>query len=425
MSHHDAIVIGSGVGGLVAAAQLVLRGRRPVVLEREARLGGRFSTVERDGFKLPTGAVAIETVGPFWETFAELGIDPGLRIPDPAVRVRVRGRDLAPGAAVWDHLIKRVTKAAGSIAEGVARREDIDDAVMLDAWVRRYTRSATVHSLFQSLAAAIFTVNADELPASVFFRNLRETGGYKRYGFAPHGNATIAEALAAAITARGGEVRTRCEVTVIEADADRALAVRVGGERLTADVVVSNAGPRATAALVDGPAAPGFAERVRDVRSTSLLALAFSTTEPVVPCPGIWAFTDTRRLCNLANLTATCPELAPPGRTLYEAYSAPRPSVGGAFDEALERQLLEQDLREVIHEFDSADVVGFKAMRGERAPAQHSAPGFDLDVRTPLANLVEVGDGVKPYGWIGTTACARSAQLAVDALIELPYQSVG
>jgi phytoene dehydrogenase-like protein len=287
---------------------------------------------------------------------------------------------------------------------------------MLDAWVRRYTRSATVHSLFQSLAAAIFTVNADELPAGIFFRNLRETGGYKRYGFAPQGNLAIAQALAAAITARGGEVRTCCEVTAIEADADRVLAVRAGDERLTADVVISNAGPRATAALVVGPSAARFADRVRDVRSTSLLALAFSTTEQVVPHPGIWAFTDTRRLCNLANLSATCPELAPPGRTLYEAYSTPRPSVGGAFDEAYERQLLEQDLREAIHGFDGADVVGFKAMRGERAPAQQCAPGFDLNVRTPLVNLFEVGDGVKPHGWIGTTACARSAQLAVREL---------
>jgi phytoene desaturase len=416
MSHHDAIVIGSGVGGLVAAAHLALRGRRPLVLEREQRLGGRFSTVERDGFKLPTGAVAIETGGPFWETFIELGIGPGLRVPDPAVRVRVRGRDLAPGAAVWDHLIKRVTKAAGLVAEGVALREDVDDAVMLDAWVRRYTRSTTVHSLFQSLSAAIFTVNANELPAGIFFRNLRETGGYKKFGFAPHGNVVIAEALADAIVERGGEVRTGCEVTAIEADADRAIGVRLGHERLTSDAIVSNAGPRATAALVEGPSAQGFADRVRSVRSTSLLALAFSTTESVVPHPGIWAFTDTRRLCNLANLSATCPELAPPGRTLYEAYSAPRPSVGGAFDEATERTLLESDLRDVVPGFEHATVVRFKAMRGEDTPAQRCAPGADLDVRTPLTNLVEVGDGVKPYGWIGTTACARSAQLAVAAL---------
>jgi hypothetical protein len=60
----------------------------------------------------------------------------------------------------------------------------------------------------------------------------------------------------------------------------------------------------------------------------------------------------------------------------------------------------------------------FKAMRGLSAPAQQCVPGHDLSVETPIPNLVEVGDGVKPYGWIGTTACAQTARLAVDALLK-------
>jgi hypothetical protein len=147
-----------------------------------------------------------------------------------------------------------------------------------------------------------------------------------------------------------------------------------------------------------------------------MLALAFSSDHEIVPHPGIWAFTDTERLCNLANLAATCPELAPPGRTLYEAYSAPRPSVGGEYDADAERSLLEADLTKMIPGFEQADVVLFKAMRGDLTPAQQVRPGYDLDVRTPVANIVESGDGVKPYGWIGTTACAQTGRLAIDAL---------
>ena len=60
----DVVVIGAGVGGLVAAARLVLAGHRPLLLEATDRLGGRFSTIEKDGFRLPTGAVAVETAGP-------------------------------------------------------------------------------------------------------------------------------------------------------------------------------------------------------------------------------------------------------------------------------------------------------------------------------------------------------------------------
>ena len=421
---HDVVVIGAGVGGLVAAARLVLAGQRPLVIEATQRLGGRFSTIEQDGFKLPTGAVAVETSGPFWETFAELGIDPQLQVPDPPVLIHVRGRDLRPGAAVWQHMIARVTKNAGRIAEGIAEgvAGDADEAMTLEEWARRYTRSRTVLSLFQSLAASIFTVNADELPAGVFFRNLRETGGYKRFGFAPDGNAAVAEAIADAVVARGAQVMRGTAATALELDGDRVTAVhaeRADGTmvRLPAPAVVSNTGPRATARLLAGTRArDAFERRVRDVQTTSMLALAFSTRRPIIRHPGIWAFTDTERLCNLANLGATCPRLAPAGRTLYEAYGVPRPSVGGEYDADAERAILERDLHRMIPGFGEAEVVLFKAMRGDVTPAQQARPGYDLDVRTPIANLVEVGDGVKPYGWIGTTACAQTARQAVDAL---------
>jgi phytoene desaturase len=425
---YDIIVIGGGAGGLTAAARATLAGFRPLLLEANDRLGGRFSTIEQDGYLLPTGAVAIELGGPFFETFQLLGIDPQLRMPDPPVMIRVRGRDLRPGAHVWNHMIKRVTKAAGAIAEGLsrARDEETGQDITLEAWVKRYTRSATMLSLFQSLAASIFTVNADELPAGAFFKLLRETGGYKRFGYAPRGNVVLANALAAAAEERGGETRTGWRATSIVIENGQAVGVTAQGpdgqeERFAARAVISNVGPRATARLVDDDSLnAAFAERVRGVQTTSMLTLAFSAEEEIVPHPGIWTFTDTERLCNLANLTATCPDLAPPGRTLYEAYSAPRPSVGGEFDADEERSLLEADLRRCVPGFERSKVVLFKVMRGDLAPAQQCSPGYDPDIRTPVENLIEVGDGVKPYGWIGTTACAETARLAIEALVEGP-----
>jgi hypothetical protein len=103
---------------------------------------------------------------------------------------------------------------------------------------------------------------------------------------------------------------------------------------------------------------------------------------------------------------------------LYEAYSCPRPSVGGEFDEAYERGLLEADLRKQIEGYaEKAEVVHFKVMRGALTPAQQCQPGFDPDQRTPLDNVIEVGDGVKPFGWIGTTACAETARRATEILV--------
>jgi phytoene dehydrogenase-like protein len=189
--------------------------------------------------------------------------------------------------------------------------------------------------------------------------------------------------------------------------------------RIEASAVLSNAGPRNTARLVRGTSAEtAFAERVRGTEPTAMLALAFSTSHDILPeTPGFLNFTGTQRLCTLAHLSATCPDLAPPGRTLIEAYSVPRPGIGERYDLAQERRLLEDDLRKHLQGFESAEIIHFKAMSGEEHPAHQMAPGQDPGVRTPIANLMDVGDGVKPPGWIGTTACALTGRLAAEALL--------
>src|SRR5512145_61035 len=62
-SGYDAIVIGSGIGGLTAAAALAKRGRRVVVLERHTQLGGQTQTFQRREYTFATGVHYIGGVG--------------------------------------------------------------------------------------------------------------------------------------------------------------------------------------------------------------------------------------------------------------------------------------------------------------------------------------------------------------------------
>ena len=54
---YDCVVVGSGVGGSCAAAMMAHYGYKVLLVEKRANLGGRFSTMEIDGFRCPTGAL--------------------------------------------------------------------------------------------------------------------------------------------------------------------------------------------------------------------------------------------------------------------------------------------------------------------------------------------------------------------------------
>ena len=205
----------------------------------------------------------------------------------------------------------------------------------------------------------------------------------------------------------------------IEDGAVRAVVVRRGDEtiRVVSDCVVSNAGPKGTLALAGANAfSADYVRRVADLRPAANIVYNFASREPLVSAPGIVTFGRTRRLCNMATMTAACPELAPPGWHLYVAYAVPKPALGD-FDSEAEKALGLEDLREQFPGFDrKAKMLSIRVMRDDW-PAQRACAGYDLQRETEVRGLWQVGDAVKDYGNGGTQACAETARLVVDAIM--------
>lgn len=424
-SHYDCIVLGAGAGGLSAAARLASAGRKVLVLERLERVGGRAGSELIDGFIVNVGAIAIELGSTFEETFQLLEVPLDIREPNPATVFRIKGKLINVSKGGWGMLLGGFTKKAAKIGAKFsdARGGDLPEASLsTEQWLRKYTSSATVHAIFRNLCAAIFAVNADELPARAFLTYFAVKGAFKRFGFCPRGTQGIWDDLADGIRRHGGEIRLGCPVTGLTVEAGRVTGVTVaaeGGEQtLAATTVISNIGPLATASL-DGAGALGeeYLRRARDtLRPAANIVVNFATRERLVDAPGLITFGRTRRLCNMGELTATCPELAPSGWYQYVAYGVPRPALGD-FDEEEEIEQTLQDLRDEFPGFADAKMLSVRVMRGDW-PAQRSCAGFDMPQDTPLPNLWQVGDGVKDYGDGGTQACALTAKWAAERAME-------
>lgn len=420
----DAVVIGAGAGGLCATARLAKAGFSTLLLETHDRLGGRAATEEIEGFKVNIGAIAIELGGVFEETFDSVGAPLDIRVPAVGNAFFLDGKVVDVGRGGWGLLLGGLTKQAARILDkfAEARAGNLPDGRQSTAdWLSGYTRNETVHAIFRNLCAAIFACNADELPARAFLTYFTSKGAFKRFGFCPRGTVGVWEDLAAAARRHGADIRLSTPVQKIEIENGRVRGVvaRQAGKdiRIEADIVISNAGPKQTVALGSAERFPAeYVGLVRDrLRPAANIVINFASREPLLQAPGIVTFGKTRRLCNMANMTATCPELAPVGWHLYVAYAVPIPSLGD-FDAETETKHALADLREQFPGFESAKLLSVRVMRDEW-PTQRSCAGYDLPRATGVNGLWCVGDAVKEYGNGGTQACAETAKLVVEQVL--------
>ncbi len=330
----DALVIGAGAGGLCAAARLSHLGYRTLLVESRDRVGGRASTVEEEGFLVNTGAVAIEYGGVLEETFRTVGAPFDIRVPEPATLFRLKGRNVDITGGGWGKLINGVTKKGAGLLDslGSARHGDLpDEELTVKAWLSGFTKNKTIHALFRNLCAAIFAVNSDEMPAKAFLTYFIQKGAFRRFGFSPTGTLGLMRGLADVVE-KNGEVWLDTSVTALHVEDGRVAGATLSRAGTTVEVrpsiVISNAGPAATVALCGREQfdADYLARMDRDLKATANIVVNVASREPLLDIPGIVTFGITRRLCNLANLTATCPELAPEGWHLAVAYGVPDPS---------------------------------------------------------------------------------------------------
>lgn len=422
----DAIVIGAGAGGCHAAARLAAAGQHTLLIDDHDYLGGRAGTEIIDGHRVNIGAIALEPGGTFEETFQLCGATLDIREPDPAAVFYIDRKVVDVRKGGLGFLLNGLTKQASRVLDQFAKARTgnlPDGRESTEDWLRRYTKNETAHAVFRNLCAAIFAMNADEIPARAFLTYFTQKGAFKKFGFHPEGTMGAWTALAEAVERLGGEVWLSSPAEKVEVTDGRATAVHIrrnGGplERIEAKTVIFNGGPRALVGLVGEDAlGEAYVRQTREVlKPAANIVFNFASREELMPgIPGIMTFGKTRhgRLCNMANLTATCPELAPEGWHQYVAYVVPRPAMGD-FDSDDEVEKGFEDLREQFPGFDDkVKMLSVRVMRDEW-PAQRTGAGYDMSVATPVDALWCVGDAVKEYGNGGTQACAVSAKEAVD-----------
>ena len=90
---HDAIVIGAGIAGLVAASELAERGHRVLVLELNHQAGGLMAGITRRGFHFDVGCQSFEDMGIVFPLLESYGLSDLARFRRARYRLVMPGLD--------------------------------------------------------------------------------------------------------------------------------------------------------------------------------------------------------------------------------------------------------------------------------------------------------------------------------------------
>ncbi len=441
---YDVVVAGSGVGGLCAAALLARYGYKVLLAEKRDRLGGRYSTVEMEGFKVPTGAVALPSRGGvIAEIFKEVGANHDIReIGAPSLWIEGEWHQLPEKGqikamlAILDAVGASKAKIMGRLAKGTATEKilgafrkgkvtggDPTDKLSIRDWLKQFTDDERVFQVFHSVTSSFTGVNDFEYPISSFFSYLSSAqGGLHYVGIAPRGNVELANALAATVKSRGGEVwaSSPVEQILIEEGRVKGLVISKDGNRVAVGttVLVSDLGPKATVELAgrDNFGAD-YLKQVDALMTAPIVHTLVASDKPLAGIPGIALIAGAKRIVTAIQMTSRCPELAPPGQHLMVVWGTPGSSLHH-IDKEEEARLNLEDIRQVFPDFDKHGKILWMEVRDidHEFVAYRSWMGYDMPQETPIPNLFHVGDAVKPFGWEGTVACAQGAKLLVAEL---------
>jgi len=114
----DTIIVGSGIGGLTAAAHLVKAGLRVLVLERNPHIGGTAFVYRRKGFIFPMGPLGFSYPKLIQETLKDLGVGENLKLSRVHYRIRAFDLDI-PLSLPFHEMVKELTRIFPSDAKGL------------------------------------------------------------------------------------------------------------------------------------------------------------------------------------------------------------------------------------------------------------------------------------------------------------------
>lgn len=419
-----AIVIGSGLGGLLSAAKLSGAGYEVEVFERLAMIGGRFTNFNINGYQLTTGALHMlphGPTGPLAQLIKEVNADVIIERQDNTAFMRIH-EDLEKGIykdvpfgkfgstfSAWNRI-----KLALLL---LSTRKWSPKNCSFGEWITKNLNMPIAHQMADSFCGWALSLKAADTPveeAFEIFENLYRHGGP---GVPIGGCKAVTDALADVVRRNGGSIETKTEVTEILVENGKAVGVLIDGQRHMSDIVISNVGHPFTNDLCkDAPTTTQYEQyldKIRTIKPSAGVKICLAANEPLIGHGGVLFTPSAKRVNGINEVTNIDPNLAPPGKHLVMAHQTVQWDRIPYLEEEIDMGIA--DLERIFPNKDYEIILAQSYYDGW--PVNRSSSGTDIGNTTPIKGLYVVGDGAKGKGGIEVEGVALGVKNTMNIIL--------
>lgn len=450
MKQYDAIVIGSGMGGMAAAVLMAHSGKKVAVFEKNKIFGGRLSSYKKDGFTLDIGVHTISrgANGPVARCLERVGIKDAIKFQKIRPVISFEGKPF-----IFPHDLKTMVpeedfNALMTFMKDVKgfTEEEIEelDSISLKDLLNRYTQNEVVHTCVCRIGSVYCAQPHWLESAGEFVRCMSWEAASKSSGYPEGGCIAITDAYIEAIRKFGGDVFNSSQVEKIIVQDEKAVGVVVNGEEYRADMIVSNGEIKSTVLKLVGKEhfSADYVEYVENLK--------YSWAGPVLRIALDKELTDIKMLSQFGEIgqeqyyekisngimpkqfniffvvpSNFSPGVAPEGKQLLSVASPVPCDTPKEVMDKLQEALLDTveglvpDLRKHIIWIDSMNIQATNAMVGEDGCVVGIAQCVGQTgknrpkIKTPLEGLYMVGSEAGGAG-VGIELCINSAMEFFD-----------
>ena len=414
----DAVVVGGGLAGLVAARHLAESGRDVTLLEAREEVGGRVRTAHEDGYTFDRGFQVLFTAYPAVrreldiEALSPRAFTPGATIARPNHR-SVLSDPLRKPTAAPETLLNRDVRTTDKLRLFRLQRElaKRDPEVILEGGgqsIESYLADRGFSKRFVERFAAPFyggiTLDRSLGTDSAVFEYTYKMLSEGEIFVPARGMQAMPAQLAERATDAGATIETDTEVTDIDAG-ENEVTVETDGETHSADGTVVATDPGTAATLTEVDTIP--------TETLGCVTQYFALPTSKAPKMGkrIVLNAADERPNTVAPLSTVAPEYAPEGMELYSATFLGSPD--------RDDSALEADVRRALSSwYPSAGFDALEHLRTDHVEVAQFAqpPGYRADLPDPDAPsgpVVLAGDYTR---WSSIQGALESGRVAAGLL---------